>query len=108
MPKTSSPDAVVVPMAVASPVRTFRTQQCAPIPRPPRHLLLVQRSTNKSDICAEEYGKTSVHTRLHNPENTGAVVQTTSENDSSVENQPNPLSEITAAAHTAHGRDHGW
>jgi len=47
MPKTSSPDAVVVPMAVASPVRTFRTQQWVPIPRPPRYLLLVQRSTEK-------------------------------------------------------------
>jgi hypothetical protein len=41
----------------------------------------VQRSTNKKDISAEEYGKASVHTRLHNPENSRAVVQTTSEND---------------------------
>ena len=47
----------------------------------PRYLLLVQRRRNKSDICAEEYGKASVHTRLHNPEKTGVVVQTTSEND---------------------------
>jgi molybdenum cofactor biosynthesis enzyme MoaA len=30
-------------------------------------LLLVQGSTNKSDTRADEYGKVSRHTRLHNP-----------------------------------------
>ena len=48
----------------------------------------MQRSSNKSDIGAEEYGKASAHTRLHNPENTGTVVQTTSENDSVVWSRP--------------------
>ena len=35
----------------------------------------------KAILVQRRYGKASVHTRLHNFENTGAVVQTTSEND---------------------------
>jgi hypothetical protein len=70
--------------AQAPGMSTCRTQQCAQI-RHPNTLatsFLCRGLVNKSDICAEEYGKASVHTRLHNPEKTGVVVQTTSENDS--------------------------
>ena len=47
----------------------------------PLYLLLVQASLNKSDTRAEEYGKINRHIRLHNPRNIGAVVQSTSKND---------------------------
>ena len=50
-------------------------------PRRANVCLLCRGVLSKTEHRAEEYGKASVHTRLHNPENTGAVVQTTSEND---------------------------
>ena len=51
----------------------------------------MQGSSNKSDVSAEEYGKASVHTRLQNPKTTGAVVQTTSENDTEVKRESCPV-----------------
>jgi len=48
---------------------------------PPQKCSLRKRVRIVRAPCVEEYQKTSVHTRLHNPEKTGSVVQTTSEND---------------------------
>jgi len=42
---------------------------------------VVQLSRRKRAFCAEEYGKGSAHTRLHNRENTMAVMKETPEND---------------------------